>query len=204
MKVKKFRIRPRLGIVARILRSMMSVRQLPQDLEESIPKEADDFLPHVVPVAFYQTWSKDDIPLHYREVLSQAGWEKAVAISALVATIGPSAEEYLSELLMSGETNKALLITALSEESADLALNFLFKLLSEDAFADDCDVSNPFPVTDSALLSETLLLTGAEQEGIHLDSVSHLTPRFTRVALVGWIPISKKKRLVPVQKKKSS
>ncbi|MCB4756231.1 MAG: hypothetical protein LHV69_04250 [Elusimicrobia bacterium] len=204
MKVKKFRIRPRLGIVARTLRSMMSVKQLAADLEESIPKESEDFLSHVAPVAFYQTWSKDEIPPHYRDVLEQAGWEKAIAVSALIATIGPAPEDYLSELLMSGETTRSLLITALSEESADLSLQFLFKLLAEDAKADDCDVSEPLIVVDPNLLAETLVLTGAEQEGIHLDAAAHLTPRFTHVALAGWLPISKKKRLVQVPKKKTS
>ncbi len=204
MKIRKFRIKPRLGTVGRILKSMMSVRQLPQDLEASIPKECEDFLSHVVPVAFYQTWSRDEIPTPFKEVLASSGFEKAIAVSALIATIGQAPEEFLSELLMSGETSKALLITALSEESADLSLNFLYKLLADDAKSDDCEVSVLMPVTDAGLLAETLTLAGADQEGIHVDTASHLSPRFTRVALVGWIPLSKKKRLVQAPKKRSA
>jgi len=204
MKIKKFRIRPRLGIVARMLRTAMSVRQLPQELEDSIPRESEAFLPHVAPVAFYQTWTREEIPAPFKEALSQSGWEKAIAISALVATIGPSPEEFLSELLMAGESQRTMLVTALSEDSADLALQFLYKLLSDDAKSDDCDVSAFLPVTEAGLLSESLRLTAAEQEGIQMDLAAHLIPRFTRVALVGWIPISRKKKLAQAPKKKST
>jgi hypothetical protein len=129
--------------------------------------------------------------------------DKSLAVSALVATIGPEPEEYLSDVLMSGETTRSQLVTALAEESADLAFNFLCRLLVDDAKTDDCEVAPPVMITDPMALSETLALLSADQEGVQLDAASHLTPRFTRVALIAWLPINKKKRLAPSPKSKS-
>ena len=59
-------------------------------------------------------------------------------------------------------------------------------------------------VIENEHLSDILRDLEAEQEGVSLDAASHLTPRFTRVALAAWIPISKRKRVAPPLKKKSA
>jgi hypothetical protein len=110
----------------------------------------------------------------------------------------------LAEPLMNGETVKAQLVTALAEEAADLAMNFGYKLLADDAKTDDCELTEPLAILSEPLLSETLELLQAEQEGIVVDQASHLTPRFTRVALVAWTPIAKRKRQPAPPKKRSA
>lgn len=204
MKIKKFRIRPRLFSVGRLLKSMLSVKQLPAELEDAIPRESQEFLAHASPSAFYQNWNSTEVPLNIKAIVNNGGYDKAVAISALVATIGTSPEEYLSEVLMSGEAQRAQLVTALAEESADLSLGFLYRLLQDDAKADDCEASPLFPVTDPEHIAHLLTLLEADQEGVTLDAASHLVPRFTRVALVAWMPVSKKKKLTHTPKKKFS
>ncbi len=202
MKIKKFRVRPRLSSVARILKLIMSVKQLPADIEESLPSESQTFFSHVVPLGFYQTWMRDRMPATFEEPLRAAGAEKAVAVSALVATIGTGAEEHLSTLLMNGETARSQVVTALAEESADQAFNFLLRLLSDDAANDDCDVLEPVAVTQGPLLSEILGLLEASGQGVTVDPASHLSPRFTRVALAAWLPVAKKRRSPLTQKRR--
>lgn len=205
MKVKKFRIRPRLSSVARILKAILGVRQLPAGVEESLPAESEEFLKHVVPAAFYITWSHDDVPAAFRPILQEAGLSKAIAVSALVATTGSEPEDFLSELLMNGETQRSQIVTAFAEDAADASLHFLLRLLADDAKGDDCELADPIiPVEDTFLLSETLNMLEAQQEDVLLDAAQHLSPRFTRVALVAWWPVSKKKRSPLPAKKKSA
>lgn len=204
MKIKKFRIKPRLNFVGKHLKSLLSVKQLPSGLEESLPEESQNFASQIVPVAFYQTFSNDDIPSDWLQSLKDHSAGKAVAVSALIATIGSPPEEKISALLLNGETQRAQVITALSEESADLAFQFLFKLLVGDAASDDCEVSAPVPVTEAPLLADVLTRLDAGQESVHVDSAAHLTPRFTRVALVAWIPVAKRKKIAAVSKKKGA
>jgi hypothetical protein len=203
LKVKKFRIRPRLGLVARALKAQLGVKHLSPEIEESIPTESQAFTEYLNPVAFYQTWTNDDVPAAFREFLKPVGLDKALAVSALIATIGPAPEEYLSEVLLAGETSRAQLITALADDSADLAFNFLCRLLVDDAKGDDCEVTPPLMVTDPTALAETLKVISADQESVHLDSASHLSPRFTRVALTAWLPVNKRKKLAQAPKFKS-
>ncbi len=203
MKVKKFRIRSRISTVARILKAIMGVKQLPVDLEASLPMESEEFLKHAVPAAFYTTWSRDEVPAAFAPALQAAGLSKAIAVSALVATIGSEAEEYLSEMLMNGETQRSQVVTALSEDAADVSLQFLFRLLADDAKTDDCELADPILVGEPGLQSETLTLLEAQQEGVTIDQAGHLSPRFTRVALMAWWPVAKKKRN-PIPAKKRS
>lgn len=204
MKVKKFRIKPRLGIAARNLRVKMGLKQLPQELEESLAAESESLIPQLSPIAFYQTWNGEKIPARFIEALGEQGLKNAVAVSALVASIGSAPEDQISELLMSGETVRSQVITALSDEAVIQSFNFIYKLLSDDAKSDDCQTSDPlFLEQNKELLVETLEILDAKSENIELDSASHLNPRFTRVALVGWVPSSRKKRLVSTAKKKS-
>lgn len=202
LKVKKFRIRPRLPSVGRILKSILNARQLPDGLEETLPGESEAFLKNIMPTAFYHTWSREDVPEAFGEILEQAGCKKAVAVSALIATIGPDAEDYLSKLLMNGESQRSQVVTALSEESADLSLQFLFRLLQDDAEGDDCEITGPLPVGNDALLSEILTLMEAAEEGVTKDSAGHLAPRFTRVALAAWTPVAKRKKAAAAPKKR--
>ena len=203
LKVKKFRIRPRLATVSRILKGLMSVKQLPQDVELMLPDEAQTFTAKIGPAAFYPTWSRDEVPAAFKETLSGAGLQKAVSVSCLVATAGAVPEEMLSELLMNGETVKAQMITALAEEAADQSLNFLFRLLADDAKTDDCELSEPILVATDSLLADALELLEGEREGVTIDQAAHLTPRFTRVAIVAWLPIAKRRKQAPPPKKKS-
>jgi hypothetical protein len=204
LKIKKFRIRPRLSSVARILKSILSVKQLSEDVESAIPAEVEAFLPKMMPTAFYQTWPRDEIPSSLQDALKEIGGRKVVALSALVATIGDEPEDVLSGLLMNGERQRSQILTAVCEESADLCLQFLLRLLTEEAVDDDCEVSDPIVVDSGALLAESLALVEAEQEGVSIDTAFHLSPRFTRVALVVWFPAARKKRAQAAPKKRSA
>lgn len=181
----------------------MGVKQLPHDVEAILPDAVQAFTAKINPAGFYQTWAREEVPSQFRETIHAAGLHKAVSISCLIATAGAYPEEHLSQLLMNGETAKAQIATALSEEAAELSLNFLYKLLGDDAKSDDCEVAEPVAISTDPLLSETLQLMQADQEGIFVDQASHLTPRFTRIALVAWIPISKRKKQALPPKKKS-
>jgi hypothetical protein len=143
------------------------------------------------------------MPSPFQAVLEATGFSKPIAVSAIVATIGPEPEEQLSALLMNGETQKSQVTTAICEEAADLSFQFLLKLLAIDAKSDDCEILEPVTITDPALLQETLVLLDGVQEGVSVDSAAHLSPRFTRVGLVAWSPLSKKKRAVVLPKKRS-
>jgi hypothetical protein len=204
MKVKKFRLKPRLPSVGRILKALLSVKHLPAELEQSLPTESENFMEHVQPAAFYQTWTKGEIPAVFADILKQVGIAKPVAVSAVVATVGQGPEERLSQLLMSGETQASQVVAAFAEESADLSLQFILRLLADDANADGCVISEPLLIDDAALLAETLTLLDAAQDGVTVDTAEHLSPRFTRVALAAWSPVSRKRQSFAAPAKKKS
>jgi len=171
---------------------MMAVKQLPEEVEKALSDESQLFISHISPLAFYRTWTGSKIPDNFRSLLERSDLAKPVAVSVLVATIGPHPDEMISKMLLAGETIKTQIWTALAEDAVELALNFIFKLLCEDAEKDDCDIPDLVMAGDEPILGEALELVGAGQENVRLEN-SHLIPRFTRVALAAWVPVSKKK-----------
>ena len=188
--------------MGKILKSLLSSKKLPIELEESLPLEIQSATSQLSPSAFYRTWTKGEIPASLDKVLSDHDMNKAIAVSAVAATVGSPLEEKIADHLMKGETNRSHVLAAIGEESADLAFSFVFRLLTDDAKSDDCEVSDPVPCQDPSALQETLFHLEAEQEGIGLDSAGHLTPRFTRINLVAWWPASRKKRITVASKKR--
>lgn len=180
--------------VKRHLKGLMNASVLPPEIEDNLPDVSGQFLKTILPTAFYQTFSRDEMPDFLLSFLKENGMGKALSVSVLIATIGTGPEESISKFLMQGDTPAANMWTALGEETADLSFTFLLKLLANDARQDDCEVSEPRFIREGVLLPELLKAALAEQEGISQDTAGHLTPRFTRVAIAAWLPISKRKK----------
>lgn len=202
MKVKKFRIHPRIPSVRKNLKGLLGTKDLSDELLLSLESDAPEFVKMLAPAAFYQTWTREEMPDAFKDVLDEAGFSKALSVSAVVATIGQAPEEDISQLLINGETTRANVLTAFGDECVDLAFQFIRKLLAGDAEQDDCEVGEPIFVSEEPLLSETLSALSADQEGVVAEPAGHVSPRFTRIALAAWLPVSRKKRQGSASKSK--
>jgi len=202
LKVKKFRIKPRLPVVGRILKGLLSTKKLDPQIESSLPLDIQSLSSQLIPVAFCQTWSSGELPSVVSNLLPVTHLEKSVAVTVAVATAGAQLEESISETLLKGEPIRSQVLTAIGEESADLAFQFISRLIQEEAQSDGCDLSEPVFLTQQEVLSDLFTELEAQTEGVFLDPAGHLSPRFTRVALLGWSPISKKKRTATLAHKR--
>jgi hypothetical protein len=201
LKIKKFRIKPRWPVVGKILKGLLGTKKLAPEVEESLPLDIQAVSAQLIPAAFYHTWAQGHVPARLDQLLADQGLDKAVAVTAVVATAGTTVEESISDLLLKGESNKSQVLSAIGEEAADLSFSFIHRLLQEEAKGDDCETTDPITIKDQELLAEILTLLDAGQEGISLDTAGHLSPRFTRVAAVAWWPV-KKKRITASLKKR--
>ena len=71
MKIKKFRIKPRLPSVGKVLKGLLGVSKLTPEIETSLPLEIQDFIPHLSPAAVYQSWSQENIPPSFQDASFQ-------------------------------------------------------------------------------------------------------------------------------------
>lgn len=189
-------------MVGKILKNILASKKLPSEIEQTLPLEIQTVSSQLIPTAFCHTWAQGHIPARLDHALSEVGQDKAVAVTAVVATAGTTLEENISDLILKGESNKSQVISAIGEESADLSFAFIHRLLQDEAKSDDCETTDPIFLTDKDVLSEVLTLLDAGQDGISLDTAGHLCPRFTRVAIIAWWPVSKKKRAALTLKKR--
>lgn len=179
----------------------MVSKKLPIEVEEKLPLDIQAVSAQLMPVAFYHTWAQGHVPAQLDQLLADRGFDKAVAVTAIVATAGTTVEENISDLILKGETARSQVLSAIGEEAADLSFAFIHRLLQDEAKSDECETLEPITIEDKTLLGEVLNLLDAGQEGISLDNAGHLAPRFTRVAAVGWWPIKKKRAVASLKKR---
>src|SRR5688572_25661581 len=95
LRIKKFRIRPRIHYVKRYLKPHLGEEANSQEMEIRLQEQNDRFIKTLTPFAFYQTWSHGEIPASISSLIQDEEAKKAVSISLLVATVGLGPEEQL-------------------------------------------------------------------------------------------------------------
>lgn len=113
----------------------------------------------------------------------------AVALSVAAATIGQGAEEFIARRSAAGEES-AVLAGAVVSHAADEAKRFAWKIISDEASAEKCGLSDKTPVTDAASL-DTL-----KDFLVKIDifpTENGLRPVYSFVESAFWYPLKKKK-----------
>src|SRR5690348_4207887 len=113
LKVKKYRVMHSLPVVGKILMSLLSTKKMPAEIEESLPLDIQAATAHLMPTAFYRTWTQGEIPAAIDKILSDLNQDKAIAVSIVAATVGSPIEEKIAESLMKGETNRSHVLAAI-------------------------------------------------------------------------------------------
>ncbi len=171
------------------------------ELEKAVESEGENAVALYATAAVYETVDRAKSS-PWMEPLWTAEPETGavpVAVTFFVATIGPGLEEELAAALTRGEGLRSQILTALGEESAEQAANFLTRLVGDEAKEEACELSPRFNVTVPELQRQILLLLGSDKIQIQMDNVGHLSPRFTKIGHLLWWPPSKRRK--PTEKK---
>jgi hypothetical protein len=194
-KIKKFKVKPRPSSVLRGLKALMGGTQPTPELEKAIEAEITRAEPSYSTAALYETYDKQKTP-SWAGALWQSNPEtgaEPVALTLYAASIGPAIEGELGDALGRGEALRSQILTALGDEAAEQAANFVYRLLGDEAKDEGCDLA-PRSAVAPELQRDLLSALDAGKVDIQMDSLGHLLPRFTKTGYVLWWPPAKKKK----------
>jgi hypothetical protein len=194
-KIKKFRIQPRASFVLKGLKALASTAQVTPELEQAVESEVSRAQEHFLTAAMYKTFGLDELPEWAASLAPPR--EKGVtpvALTFFAATIGVGIEGELGDALSRGEGLRSQILTSLGEESAEQAVNFVQRLVAEEAKEESCELSGRTAASEMDLQRNILSALEADKIDIRMDNVGHLSPRFSRTGFFIWWPSSRQKK----------
>lgn len=192
-KIKKFKISLRPASVRKNFKVLAGPERLTQEAEEIISREYGRAHAWTSSAAVYHTFRRDQWPTFIS--IPQDSAEPA-AVTLCAATIGTDVE---NEIERAGAPDglQALTLAALAEEAAEATMGFIYRLLSEEAKKEDCELGDRLDLPSPDSLTAALATLEADKIGVSLKGPGGFSPRFTRVSSILWIPrMTKKRRLL--------
>src|SRR5688572_21820758 len=156
-KIKNFRIHLRPRELARWLKKERGMETTP-DLELTIEKASSDSKRSIETAAIYTTLTRavaeKTTPLAFPD--------KAIAVSVIVVSIGPALET--QRLAAAGDEES--LAAALQHEALTQSLQFVIRLVQEQAKEEDCEMSLPPLAGETPVNVSLATLLGVQRIGI--------------------------------------
>ena len=182
-KIKNFRINLRPREVARLLKNQAKLQITPA-LEASIEHAINDAKRAIQPAAVYTTLTRSTAEKATALPLA----DPAIAASVIAVTIGPVFENEIAAASEHQDLLQASLLGALRDEALHQAVQFIMRLIEDQAKEEECDMSAPRVVTDGVLLGSLGSLLGAARIGIHLQNEPPQLPPYARLVWTVWSP----------------
>ncbi len=182
-KIKNFRINLRAREVARLLKAQAKLQITPA-LEASIEHAVNEAKRQLQPAAVYTTLTRGTAEKATPLPLA----DPAVAASAIAVTIGSSLNEQIQTASDHQDALQAALLSALREEALHQAVQFIMRLIEDQAKEEECEMSAPREITDGVLLTSLGSLLGMQRIGIDLANDTPQLPPHARLVWMVWSP----------------
>jgi len=183
-KIKNFRIPLRAREIARWLKKERGLEATP-DLEVSIEQLIKEAKVWIEPAAVYSTLTRQIA----EKTTTIAFPDKAIAVSVIAVSIGTSIHQKRPEA--ASDPVREALLAALEQEALSQAVQFVVRLLQDQANEEDCEMSAPVSAQENVVVSALASLVGVQRIGVELVPTAPEVPSCVRVAWLFWTPIGK-------------
>jgi hypothetical protein len=183
-KIKNFRVPLRPREIARWLKKERGMETTPE-LELEIENWIKASKAWITPAAVYSTITRQTA----EKTTSLSFPKEAVAVSIAVVSIGPALEKESQSA--PADAAREPFYAALAHEGLSQSVQFAMRLLGDQAKEEDCEMSMPVPVTESALASSFASFVGVSRIGVELSGADAPMPSYSRVCYAFWTPIGK-------------
>jgi hypothetical protein len=180
-KIKNFRIHLRAREIGRLLKAQSKL-QLTPELEASIEHAITHWKRILQPAAVYTTLTRGTAEKATALPLA----DPAVAVSTIAATIGPALDQEIQAATDRQDTLQAALLSALRDEALQQAVQFIGRLIDDQAKDEECDLSEMRVVEDGVLAASLGSLLGAQRIGIPVNPDTSKLPPHSRLVWTVW------------------
>jgi len=187
-KIKKFKINLRAREIMRLLKKTTKIPELTPELEDKVESETRRLQKYITPAAIYETVKKDEFPFELR-VQEPGNW---VAATSYSVTIGDNIENKLKE--NRGNDTLEMITHAVALEGIEQSVNFIQRLIREEAAGEDCEISKELEMNSKDLLKKVFSIVPGDKIGITLTESGVLNPQYSSSGIIYWIPIKKNRK----------
>jgi|GEM_PF-1874898 len=185
-KIKNFRITLRGREVARLLKNRQGMPLDPAQ-EASLEPTLTECRALVKPASLYATLTRQTavnaVPFELPK--------KAVALSAICATIGPGLSQLRQEAEAQNDSARLNLLQCIEQEALQLATSFALRLVSDQAKKEDCELTEPQDCQEADTRGKLATVLNMERIGLTLTGSDSALPAYARLIYVVWMPIVK-------------
>lgn len=185
-KIKKYKITPRPSFVFKYFKKKNEVGAREEEFQQKIKLEMDRLAPLIIPCAVYETISRNSIPEPLKIILNSCP-KNTVSVSLAASTIGKELEIELKSLRENKDLEKSFMAESIAQEALEQSLNFVGKLLVDEAKLEGCESSVLFTL-DGNFAKETLQFLEAEKIEIFLEN-NQILPIYSSIAYAFWTPL---------------
>jgi hypothetical protein len=183
-KIKKFKINLRFRDICRNLKNIEK-HEITDEIEQAVEKEMSRLKDIVSPASVYETISKEKINFDFKMEVP----EKWIAVSLYVATIGSSADDVVKNT--SNESDSKI-INSVFIDGLDQSVNFIYRLIDDEAKSESCDIALKRPVKDNEVLSEIFKILPIDKIGVSYFGSGNYNPAYTTCGVIFWAPQKKR------------
>jgi len=181
-KIKKFRINLRLREIIKNLKIITQTKEITSQLEEAVKKEMARAGEYLTPACMFETVKP-----------GPEGETGSVSISYLFVTLGEAIEKEIDACAPVSETIRSNIIHSIGLDGIEVGLNFIYKLLLEEAGKEECEL-RPLTKLTGNRVKAVFDKINPGRIGIRLNDNNELQPFYTAVASVEWVPVIRGKK----------
>lgn len=187
-KIKKFKANLRKREIIHNFKVISAIKQITQELEELIEKESAKSVEYLSPASMFDTFQIDDAMKDFK--LSFGPEPDILAVSIIVVTIGDEIEKQIESATKQGEQLHAQILNAIGIEACNCSLNFISKIVSDEAEKEECEISQAEKLQGD-ITRDIIKKFNTKRIGVYVNDKGEILPEFTAVAQVKWFPARK-------------
>jgi hypothetical protein len=190
-KIKRFRINVRRSRVLQILKYQDSKTLHSEEMKYHIIKEIHDAYKFINPATVYESFDKEKVTFLFdksenvKELLKDS-----IAVSVIIVTIGDGIEKEIEVCTKKELLSRASILDAIGSEAVEQSINFVTKLLKEEAALEDLDITKRFSpgYGDWNVMTNIEIMKVIKSEKIKIDVLDTglLLPQKSITAILGW------------------
>lgn len=187
-KIKRFKINIRFRDVVRLLKNTCQIKDITSQIEEVIHAESRRLKGIVMPAAMFETHTKEKLPVE----LAVNPPDKWVAASLFLVTIGSGIENEISIAQNKDDNISGHVVHSIAVEALDQTLNFISRLLNEEAKDESCQLLDFRTINTSESLQKFFELMPGDKVGVQYTAGSDkYHPLYSTAGIVYWMPQKK-------------
>lgn len=202
MKIKKFKVALHKREIIRNLRiANPDIKEVTEQLDQLINTEIENSVNYISSSAVFDTFKEQtiqeklnfspDANISFPELNLPSS--NVVATSLFVVTVGDKIEQQIRSVETESKHIHAQVIRAIGLESLEESINFVLRILKDDAEKDNCILSPVEKISSIELSRKTMEFLAATKISVDIDDKNKLAPMFSSIGLLNWYYSKKSK-----------